>query len=246
MTVYKCALVVVLWLAALPMLPLNLGATTIDLSAAATAELLTGDSLSFQVFTWNFAANAEKLGLSRYPTDISFMFVSAPLEGPAGFEAELQSQDESLAASFGAPLGITQGAFSASGYQGAVATIQGHLHLSTLQSVELFGGSSMRIRLRNTGPDVTLGLARYTLPQDLFVSLSAGPLSVGGLHGPVTLEKAAGETTGLEAVTLPSADAPEAGSAELLLGGGVLLCVVSGVLKRIWLRLEKRVRLKQE
>src|SRR5438132_3357495 len=142
----KC--LAVLSLAVLTMLALDAPAATIDASSATTAAVLTGDSLSFELFTWNFAVNSARFGLSPYPTGVSFTLVSAPLGGPAEFEAALQSEDGSFSAGFGGPLGFTPGTFIGSGYQGAVAIMQGYLHLSPLLSTELFGGSSMRVMLR--------------------------------------------------------------------------------------------------
>jgi hypothetical protein len=230
MNFHKCAGLAVLSLAVLTMLSLNATAATIGVSPAATA-VLTGDSLSFEVFTWNFAVNAAAFGLSPYPTDVRFLFVSAPLDGPTEFEAALQSEDGSVSAGFGGPLSFTPGTLTGSGYQGAVATLQGYMHLSPQLSTELFGGSSMRVMLRNTGLDVTLGLAPYTLPQELFVSLSAGPLSVGALPGAVTLEKATLKEGAPQELTIHDAQVPEPRSGALLVGGGMLLCLVSWLLK---------------
>ena len=220
------------------MLPLKVAASTIDVSSATTAAVLTGDSLSFEVFTWNFAVNAAQFGLSPYPTDVWFTFVAAPLDGPAEFEAALQSEDGSVSAGFGGPLSFTTGTFTGSGYQGAVATLQGYLHLSPHLSTELFGGPSMRLMLRNTGLDVTLGLAPYTLPQELFVTLSAGPLSVGALPGAVTLEKAplqegVPQEGAPQELPIHDAQVPEPRSGALLVGGGMLLCLVSRLLNRV-------------
>jgi hypothetical protein len=238
MNFHKWGLLAVLSFAVLTMLPLNAAAATIDVSSATTAAVLTGDSLTFEVFTWNFAVNAANFGLSPYPTDVWFTFVSAPLDGPATFEAALQSEDGSVSAGFGGPLSFAPGIFTGSGYQGAVSTLQGYLHLSELLSTQLFGPSSMRVMLRNTGPDVTLGLPPYTLPQDLFVSLSASGLTVGALHGAVTLESGTlGEVT--PEVTLPDSQVPEPRSGTLLVGGGVLLCLVSRLLNRVGRRRER-------
>jgi len=176
---------------------------------------------------------------------VSFSIDSATLGGPAEFEAALQSEDGSFSAGFGGPLGFTPGTFIGSGYQGAVAIMQGYLHLSPLRATELFGGSSMRVMLRNTGPDVTLGLAPYTLPHDLFVSLSAGGLNVGALPGAVTLQRAALEETTPQEVTLQDIQVPEPGSGTLL-AGGTLLCLISWLLHRVGRRRARRKILKQQ
>src|SRR5436190_16678518 len=103
----KC--LAVLSLAILMMLALVAPAATIDTSSATTAAVLTGDSLSFEVFTWNFAVNSARFGLSPNPTGVSFTFVSAPLGGPAEFEGALQSEDGAVSAGFGGPLGFAPG-----------------------------------------------------------------------------------------------------------------------------------------
>lgn len=197
---------------------LPLGAGTID---STTALLHSGDSLRFEVLAWNFAALAAGFGVEQYPTGVRFVFVSAPVNSTAQFEAALDSGDGAVAAPFGALLSFAPGVFQGSGYSGTVSTLEGSLYLSEALSQQLFGGSAAVLTLRNTGADVTLGLPPYTLAQDLNVSLSGGPLSVGALNGGVTLE-----------------DAPEPGSGALLLVGGALLCLLSRVLKRVFNRLQ--------
>ena len=122
-----------------------------------------------------------------YPTDVSFALVSAPLSVAGGFAATLESADRTVSVAFG-NLTFGPGHFQGSGYAGEVSTLQGYLHLSPLLSEALFSAPSAVIALRNEGPDVTVGLAPYLLRQDLYASLSGGPLSVGAIPGSVDLE----------------------------------------------------------
>jgi len=129
------------------------------------------------------------------------------------------------------------GSFQGSGYAGEVSTLQGYLRLSPLLSEVLFSAPSAVIALRNDGPDVTIGLDPYVLRQNLYTSLSGGPLSVGALPGSVDLESPVNLASLMDlrgAVTF-AADAavPEPQTGGLLFGGGVLLCGLSVVLGRV-------------
>jgi len=193
---------------------LRLSAATVDVSGAATELLNPGDALSFAIASWNYGLDAFQYGLPVYPTDIGFVFVSAPdfpLLLRAEIEASLGAADGSTTEASGAPLTFSPGVFSSAGYSGPVSTLQGSWQLSTAASQRIFGGSGALLNLRNLGPAITLGLAPYTLPQDLFVTLSGGGLSVGGLHGAVTFQES------------PMQEAPEPHSPALLMGGGVFL-----------------------
>jgi len=219
MTFIRC--VCFIWLATLP-----LCAGTIDVSSAQTAELHTGDSLSFGVADWNFAIHAADLGLPQHPTHIGFTLVSAPVKGTGQFIATLGSSDGSVTVAFDEPLTFVAGAFQGSFYHGAVSTLQASMDLSGTLSKQLFAGPGAVLSLRNTGPDVVLGLAPYTLREDLNVSLFGGGLSVGGVQGGVTLN---GYTSERETET----EVPEPRSGSLLLVGAGLLCATTGVWKRI-------------
>ena len=84
-----------------------------------------------------------------------------------------------------------------------------------------FSGSAQAVLiLRNAGPAISLGLPPNTLRQDLFLTLaggdgSGGQLSVGALHGSVTLQESV---------------APEPHSAALLMVGGAFLCLLARIL----------------
>jgi hypothetical protein len=202
------------------------GASTIDVSTETSLMMRTGDTLVFHLFTWNFGVNAAAFSLPVFPADVSFALASAPLSGAGRFAATLESEDGTVSVAFG-NLTFSPGRFHGSGYAGEVSTLEGYLHLSPLLSGELFSAPSAVIALRNEGPDVTVGLAPYVLRQDLYGSLSGGPLSVGAIPGWVDLENSG------EAVNFAAASkVPEPRSGWLLLGGGVLLCGLSVVLAR--------------
>lgn len=218
-------------LAAVPM-----SAAIIDVSADTSAVVRNGNTLAFELWTWNFGVNAVALSLPQYPSDINFALVSAPLSVTGNFSATLFSADGTVSADFGS-LSFGTGYIQGSEYTGAVAMVQGYLHLSSLLSEELFGGGSAVLVFRNDGEDVTVGSMPWVLGQDLYASLSVGPLSVGAIPGTVTLDppdkpenllSSAGPST-LAAET----ELPEPRSGTLLLGGGVLLFGLSRILARI-------------
>jgi hypothetical protein len=198
-------------------LPLTAG--TIDVSAQVSALLDTGDNLLITVPSWNFSINAARFGIPVYPTEVQFTFVSAPQNSPGQFEAVLESGDDSVWVSFGAPLSFVPGSFQGATYAGAVSVLQGSLQLTETQSQQLFGSSAAVLVLLNTGPAVTLGLPPFTLRQDVYVSLGGGGLSVGAPHGMVALDPPGPVGT------------PEPHSGLLLLGGGALLCLLASLRK---------------
>jgi hypothetical protein len=213
-----------------------MGAATIDVSTQTSAVVHTGDMLGFQLLSWNFAVDATAFGMPANPTEVTFALVSAPLGGVGEFGASLESADRSVSEAFG-DLMFGSGSFQGDGYAGEVSTLQGYVSLSPVLSKDIFNGSSAFIVLRNEGPDVTLSLAPYVLRQDLYSSLSEGSLSVGALPGSVDLESRTNQARllnlGGAAGPAAGSQVPEPRSGGLLLGGGALLCVLSGVLARL-------------
>ncbi len=204
----------------------TMGAATIDVSAETGAVVHTGDTLVFHLFTGSFNASAAAFGLPAYPTDVNFAFVSGPVSGAGDFAATLESADGGESLAFGT-LSFSLGYFEGSEYVGVVSTLQGYLHLSPLLSEELFSAPSAIIALRNEGPDLAVGLAPYTLRQDLYANLSGGPLSVGATLGSVDLERAAHGAVFMGLMggaNYTESGVPEPQSRRLLLGGVVLLC----------------------
>jgi hypothetical protein len=226
-----------------------MGVTILDVSSETSLVVHTGDKLIFQLLTWNFGVNAVRQDLSPYPTDVNFAFVSAPLSGAAGFAASVESADGTVSVDLG-DLTFGLGNLQSSEHTGAVSVLQGHLNLSLRDSQRLFGASSILIDLLNEGPDVTVGLAPYLLRQDLFASLSGGPLSVGAVTGsvelespdkPMNLKRFSGPT-----IFAPDSEVPEPQTLALLWGGGALLCGLSAVLARVSRRRKQGYRAKNQ
>jgi hypothetical protein len=151
------------------------------------------------------------------------------------FAATLESADRGVSVAFG-DLAFSPGYFEGSGYSGEVSALRGHLSLSPLLSEVLFSSTTTVIALRNEGPDVEVGLAPYVLRQNLYASLSAGPLSVGAVSGSVDLEgranRARMNSFGSMSFVVDT-EAPEPQSGGLFLLGGALLCAISAILPRI-------------
>ena len=193
--------------------------------------------------------NATLQNQSPYPTDVNFALISAPLIGAAGFADSVESADGTVSVALD-NLTFGLGNFQSSGYTGAVSVLQGHLSLSLQDSQRLFGASSILIDLLNEGPDVTVGLAPYLLRQDLFASLSGGPLSVGAIPGSVELESPDQPMDlkhfGGGAMSAADSEVPEPQTLALLFGGGALLCGLSAVLARVSRRRKQGYRAKNQ
>ena len=199
------------------------GAGTVDVSSANSTVVHAGETLAFQLLTWNYGVNAAAVGLPLYPTAVSFDLVSAPLSLAGGFTVTLESADQTVSVAFDS-LTVGPGYIQGTDYTGAVSTVRGYLQLSPSFSEALFSDGSVFLALRNEGQDVTVGLAPYAMRRDVYASLSGGPLSVGALPGVVNLESPVG--------LLRTDSVPEPLSGGLLLGGGALLCGLSLVLAR--------------
>lgn len=208
-----------LCLAALLLTTLPLAAGNIDVSSQTTVGLNTGDVLFYTVADLNFVQDAGGLGVSQYPTAVEFSLMTAPLAGATLFTVDLESSDGTVWAALPAPVSFAPGSFQSSLYKGPVSVLSGTLYLSASASQQLFGGSAI-LAVHDDGAPLALGLAPYTIGQDLFVSLSGSGFSVGALQGSVVLDP-------------PGPDpVPEPPAAWLLLAGGTLLVGVSAALNR--------------
>jgi hypothetical protein len=208
-----------------------------DIGGDASAVVHTGDALVFEVSAASFRSDAAALGLSPDPTALTFALMTLPVSGSSSFSATLESGDGSVSAAAPGALTFSGGWISAGGYTGAVSLLQGSWQFSPVLSRQLFSAGSALLTLRNNGPDLLLGLDPYTLRQDLLASLSAGPLSVGAVAGPVELEDAprAMHFQGLasQANLAPPSATPEPGSGWLFLAGAFLFFALSAALKSL-------------
>jgi hypothetical protein len=209
-----------------------LHATSIDVSAFTSTTLHPGDSISFDLFTWNYSANALAFGQPLNPSDIVFTLMTTPVNTAPALTAFIESTDQSVSFEFAGPLLFTAGYLSTASFETPVSAISGYLHLSDSDSLNLFSSGEVTLRFLNEGDDFDLGVPPQTLRNDLFVSLSGGALTVGALPGGVSqqsLSAGPDKRFGLEA---SEASVPEPGSTALLLGGGVLLVTVSRLLRQ--------------
>src|ERR1039458_10810242 len=80
-----------------------MGAATVDVSSETSTVVHTGDTLAFELLTWNYGVNAASFGLPIYPTDVNFELVSAPLSMAGGFAVTLESAGRAVAGKVGSP-----------------------------------------------------------------------------------------------------------------------------------------------
>ena len=217
---------------------------TIDVSSQSTQTLQNGDSLEFLFSSSSYANYAAGMGMSAYPGMINFMFASMPGNVTGQFAAEIESADATVSAVFPGSIGWTSGYAQSSGYSGPISGLMDTLSLSSPLSQALFAGSEAELILTYAGPDITVGVQGRSLRQDLTVSLSGGPLSMGGMvysaalnNGGATTGGAlmgraltAGPLTGGALTGGTAAAEPESGA--LLMMAGVGMCVFAAALKR--------------
>jgi hypothetical protein len=185
--------------------------TIVDVSNRTTLQMNPGDTLYFLVSNLSLHTNLDA---------VEFQFISQTIDPAAQFEVELASRDGVSSIEF-PTVQVLSGTFSSAGYNGPVWSINGALQLPGTLSSQIFQNTRAMLVLHNIGPSVTLGFAGSTLPHDLVLSLQAGSTNAGAVTSAALYEDP------------PPADAPETGSWLLAAGGGVLLAVFSGALKRI-------------
>jgi hypothetical protein len=198
----------------------GLSAKPIDVSLQPALLLQSGDSLTFLFSDSSYAQQAAAMGLAASPSQIFFNLMSLPVGSAGQFTAGVESADGSVSALFPAPLGWTSGVVQSSGYNGPASILMGSLMLSSTLSQELFAESEAELTLTYAGPDVTVSIPGYSLENDLTFSLAGVSFSVGAMDYSVTLDSGGGVT------------APEPDPVVMLVTTGVLLCAVSGALKR--------------
>jgi hypothetical protein len=206
---------------------------TVDVTSYQSLYLRHGDTISFDLFTSSYSQNAQTFALPLYPVDLRFALAASPILSGGQFAATISSPDASIILAFDGSLGFVAGYLSGAGFQGAVSTLQGHLHFSPTLSQDLFGSGKARLSLQNQGADLTLGLSPLTLGQTLFVSLSGGALSAGARVGSVSLNGSDGPTLLATTLNLDETPVPEPGSGWFLAGGGALLGGISGMLNQV-------------
>ena len=206
----------ILWVA------VSMSAATLG-DTATSVTLQTGDKLAFEIVTSNFGINAARLGLLADPTDVSFVFATAPVGSDVPFSAGIESSDGAVSIPFAGPLYFTPGWLSSVSYTGPVSTLSGYQHLATSDSLALFATGAATLLLVDDGPEITLGLPPDSLHNDLRVTLSGGPLTVGASSGSVALETGSLRT----AVARFPANVPEPGTGPLF----VALVVSFGYLR---------------
>src|SRR5260370_42005579 len=98
-----------------------IGASTIDVSTDTSAVLHTGDTLVFQLLSWNFAVDAPAFGLPAYPAEANFALVSSPLCAAGVFTTTPKSEAQYGSEALGG-LACGSGYFLLSGDDGGVHT----------------------------------------------------------------------------------------------------------------------------
>ena len=209
------------WILAVPAV-----AATVSVTNQSTVTLHSGEALVFGFLESSYATNARLFKAPADPERVSFSFSTFPLDG-WDFAAELRSGDGSSEASFDGEA-LANAAFAGTYYRGPVSNAYGSMGLSPELSRLIFAGPLAYLVLRNIGADVDLGLQRYTLAQDMRITLSGGGLSVGGLVASVALEPAVALQSGqLDSPGIllgqDSANVPEPGTAALFASGALLV-----------------------
>lgn len=185
--------------------------TIVDVSSRTWQQLNPGDTLYFLISNLSLRSNLNA---------VEFQLVSQTLAPGARFAAGLTSRDGAAAFDFPS-VEIGSGLFTGVGYQGPVTTISGTVRLAAGTSSGIFQNTRAILVLRNVGPTVTIDLPGYRLPQDVSVSLAAGPVSAGAV------------VSGALYQDPPPPAVPEAGTGLQMAGGGALLLALAAGLKRI-------------
>jgi len=204
-------------------------------SSKTTQLLQTGDSLAFLFSDSSYVTYATGMGMPAYPGSVSFTFASSPLSVPGQFTAKLESVDGTVYSAIPSPIDWSTGYAQSSAYSGSISDLVGSFTLSSAISQALFSNPEAELILTYSGPNVTVGMPGNNLEHDLMVSLSGGPLSIGGTVYSASFDGAGGGllASGFRsaAVTVSSA-APEPSSGLLFFAAGTAFCLLAGALKR--------------
>lgn len=155
----------------------TLSAVTIDVSSQSFQTLQSGNTLSFLFSDSSYSRLAGQLGISPYPAQIDFLFLSTSPISSGDFTANLESLDGSASIAIPGAFEWQTSYVSFWQYAGPVSSVSGLLSLSPADSQAIFENNYAQLVLTYTGEPVTVGLGGYALPNAMFVSESGGPIS---------------------------------------------------------------------
>jgi hypothetical protein len=156
-----------------------LKADTLNYTDATDVTLHTGEDLLFRVSIADYLNEAPYFGAPLLPTNFSFTLVTAPTSSGAQFQTGLESYSGDSTDILPGSLTFQPGTFDSSTYDGPVSTLNGSFSLSPQQSASLFADGTAFLLVEDVSGEATIGLPSYTLPNDLYGSVSGGDLSVG-------------------------------------------------------------------
>jgi hypothetical protein len=178
------------WYAAVALLvaAVPVSGSVVDRSAAQSVVVQSGDTISFELFTNSYTSAAQQFGLPLYPACLNFALVTAMSTNFGEFAATLRSSDASISLALPDLLNSRNGYLGGSGFQGTVSTLQASFQFDSATTPDLFSTGSVWLDMTNMGDDVAIAVPSLFLRQDLFASLSGGPLSTGATVGTVLVE----------------------------------------------------------
>jgi hypothetical protein len=207
-----------------------LGASTIDANADTNIVLHTGDELVFQIDIQNYQTEAPIYDAPGMPSSLDFSLVTDPTVSPVKFAAGIESVSGGDTEALGGVLSFQPGTFDSAYYSGPISTLSGEFGFSSPDAASLFAGGLALLYIEDLGGDVTIGLAPYVLPGDLYASAGGGGISVGAY------------TDSAMVVNASDNPVPEPDSIWLMLSGGTGLCVLALFLRRWEARHARRIQ----
>jgi hypothetical protein len=216
--------------ASVAILAAPLGASTIDASADTNIVLHTGDELVFEIDIQNYRTEAPIYDAPAMPSNLDFSLVTDPTVSPVKFAAGIESISGGDPEALGGVLSFQPGIFQSAYYSGPISTLSGEFGFSGRDASSLFASSLALLYIEDLGGDVTLGLAPYVLPGDLYASAGGGEISVGAY------------TDSAIVVSTSDNPVPEPDSIWLMLGGGAGLCFAALFLRRWETRRARRIQ----
>jgi hypothetical protein len=218
------------WPILVAMLAAPLNASSIDANADTNIILHTGDELVFEINIQNYQTEAPIYDAPEMPSSLDFSLVTDPTVSPVEFAAGIESVSGGDTEALGGVLSFEAGIFESAYYSGPISTLSGEFGFSSRDAASLFSGGLALLYIEDLGGDVTLGLAPYVLPGDLYASAGGGEISVGAF------------TDSAMVVSASDNPVPEPDSLWLMLGGGSGLCVLALFLRRWEARHARRIQ----